>query len=276
MPGGFPLGLEVCGALSTLSGPSSKGVSVTAGNAAYGAWTQIIAAASNTVDACWICVRVWPTTNSSFRTFTNIGVGGSGSEVAIIHDLYASSSTSGTTYTEYWFPCSIPAGTRVSAQSDNSAAADANNVQITLYDGAFTMMEGAAGVDSIGFVSGSTSATDVDPGAVASTYGAWTQLVASTSKDYMGLCVVVGENSTNNAALTSPVYCEIGIGGSGNETVIVPDYGAINGVATFSSQYCPFLPIAIPAGTRVSARAANGNNTAGTRVIGVMAYGVYQ
>jgi len=276
MPGGFPCGLELCNAQSSISGsPSSKGTSITAGHGSYGSWTQIIA--STSYDACWINVRIWPTNNSSFRTFTNIGVGSGGNEVAIASDLYASSGTAGTSFCEYWIPCCIPAGTRISAQCNNSATTDSNNVQITLYDGAFTMMEGAAGLDSIG--GSPPTATDVDPGGSASTYGSWTQLTASTPRDYMGLLICVGQNSTDNAAYlaSTPCYVELAVGGSGSEQLIVPDYGfASSNPPNITSQWCPFLPIPIPSGTRISARVAQGNTTSGTRVVGVMAYGVYQ
>ncbi len=271
MSGGYPLGLELCNSSNSLSSPS-RGTSVTGANGSYGSWVQIIA--STTYDACWMTVRIWPTNGSSTRTFTQIGVGAGGSEVVLANDLYATSSTSGTVFTEYWFPVSVPAGTRLAARCQQNAAADANNVEIGLFDGSFTHMEGCGGVDSIGFVSGSTAATDIDPGGTINTKGAYSQLVASTAKDYLGVMISVGYNAASSTAVTAPALFDLAIGAGGSELVIVADYGWSQGGA-ISQSICPFIPVNIPAGTRVSARASQGANTVGSRVMGLIAYGVY-
>lgn len=276
MPGGLPLGLELCNANSpNASSNSGKGTSVTGGNLTYGSWTQLVA--STAIDACWICVRIWPTATTSMRTFTTIGVGASGSEKAIITDLYASSNTFGTQATDYWFPCSIPSGARLSAKSLQSQAADSNNVTIILYDGAFTQMEGCSGVDSIGVNTGTAIATDVDPGAVANTKGSWVQMIASTSRDYCGLMVMQGQNSTNNFSYNNPGTFDVAIGASGSETTIIPDMViSATGLNDNTNTQAPFIMVPIPSGTRIAARAQQGNTTAGTRVIGLALYGVYQ
>jgi len=249
---------------------SSKGTSVTAGNKSYGSWTQL--ASGIGVDAiAFLSVRIWPTANSSFRTYTQIGVGGAGSEKVIANDLYASSGTAGNSFTEYLFPCSIPAGSRIAARCENSATTDSNNVQIMFYGGTHF----ATGVDSFGFDSVNAAAVDVDPGGTVNTKGSWTQLIASAARDYLGLMIAPGENSTNNTNPSgTPIYIDIGIGGAGSELVIIPNRGFSN-VGSNTEHYAPFLPIRIPAGTRVAARCASGSNTVGTRVIGLMAYGVF-
>jgi hypothetical protein len=276
MSGGLNLfDAGLCNAYSPNSATNGgKGVSVTGGHNAYGAWTQLVA--STAVDACWMCVRIWPTNNSSFRTFTSIGVGSSGNEIAIINDLYASSNTGGATFSEYWFPCSIPAGTSISAQSCQSAGTDANNVLVILYDGSFSQ-DGCAGVDSIGVTIGSSIATDIDPGATVNTKGAWTQLVASATRDYCGLIVSPGQNSTNNCSPTAPTLFDIAVGGSGSEQVLISDVGGFSfGNGNFTNGSPSLMPAQIPAGTRISARAQSANNTTGTRVMGLALYGVYQ
>jgi hypothetical protein len=272
MPGGYPSSQGFCNVSSSLSGPSSKGTSVTASAKTYsGSFTTLIA--STPSDACWMEVTIWPTTNTSNRTFTQIAAGAAASEVVFINDLMATSTTAGSSSTTYSFPVSIPAGTRLSARCNNTTA-DANNIQIKLYDGAFIALEGNAGVDSMGFVSGNPSGTDIDPGATPNTYGTWVQLTASTPRDYAGIMVCYGQNSTDNASATFPVFVEVGIGAG--PTLILPDLtNGMNG-AGLSNAFCPMIPFQIPAGTSVSVRAANGNATAGTRVIGSCLYGVYQ
>lgn len=275
MPGGFSINQEICNGRSSLSGPSSKGVSVTATQNAYGStWTTLIASTAG--DTCFMGVRIWPSQATSNRTFTQIGVGAASSEQVIFKDLYASSGTSGTIVTEYLIPCNIPAGTRISARCNNNSAADSNSIQITLYDGGFNQIDGYGGVDSIGFTSASSQGVDVDPGATVNTYGSWVVLTSSTPRDYVGIMIAPGQNVANSMSPGSgPDYISIGIGGTGAEQIIVLDYNCMNSGNSTTPALVPVLPIAIPAGTQIQARIASSNNTAGTRVFGVMLYGVY-
>lgn len=275
MSGGFPFGLDICNGTDPNIGAGFQGTSVTAGHNAYGSYTQLVSSTSH--DTCWMLVRIWPTNNTSFRTLTKIAVGAAASEKDIIFDLYASSGTNGNVTTEYSFPCNIPAGTRISAACCNNGTTDSNLVVVMLFDGAFAHMDGCAGVDSIGMTTASSQATDVDPGGTANTKGSYVQLTSSTARDYVGIIVNQGSNSTDNFSYTSPGSIDIAIGSSGNEIIILPDmamcpHGAFNNAYS----HPPFFPIAIPAGTRISARAQQGNITSGTRVPGVCCYGVYQ
>jgi hypothetical protein len=275
MPGGFPFGRSVCNVNSpNASANSGAGTSVTGAHNSYGAWTQLVA--STAIDACWICIRIQPTQTTSPRALTNIGVGSGGNEIAIFKDLYASGLTFGYSNIDYWLPCSIPAGTRISAQCCQSAAADANNITVILYDGSFTP-DGFSGVDSFGVTVGSCSVNDIDPGSSANVKGAWTQIIASTSRDYCGLIYATGQNSTDNFSFAGPGGIDVAIGGSGSEQVILADMGLCK-VYSFAatSAYAHFVDVEIPAGTRIAARAQQGNTSSGTRVAGLALYGVYQ
>ncbi|PSO19781.1 hypothetical protein [Bradyrhizobium sp. MOS002] len=73
----------------------------------------------------------------------------------VIPDLIIPSLWAGYDGAIYFFPIQISAGTRLSAFGNCLGAVYAN---VTLFDGAFTNGEGCAGVDSIGWASGSGTA----------------------------------------------------------------------------------------------------------------------
>jgi len=265
MSGGFPAGLDICGGFDVGTVLTNAGVTVTGGLNTPGAWTQIVA--STTRDACWMEVSVFPTTGASFVVACDIAVGASGSEKAIANKLLATSGTGRGTLGNHCFPVNIPAGTRISARFSCSASTDTNQVNIRLYDGAFTQIDGCAGVDAIGFNAATTGGTTLTSGSPAGTKGAWAQLIAATARDYIGFSVIQDR--------TSPVtwgLLDVAIGASGSETIIKPNYGWAMQVNL--SHPSPIQWTAIPSGTRIAARFTDCYNA--TSSTGITLYGIYQ
>lgn len=93
-------------------------------------------------------------------------------------------------------------------------------------------------------------------------YGSWVQIIASTgSFDTYGVLINFNSNSGSNASRNTMV--NIGIGGAGSETIIIPDLIAGGGgtyVVNGGTWY--FFPLFIPAGTRVAAQAIGSVTTA--------------
>lgn len=101
----------------------------------------------------------------------------------------------------------------------------------------------------------STSYTPItlSPGAVANTKTAWTQVVASTSGAVGAIRLRIQSGYALVAAQATLI--DIGTGGSGSETVIIPNIpvgAAAN--QTFGGIFLE-IPISIPSGTRVAIRA---------------------
>lgn len=90
----------------------------------------------------------------------------------------------------------------------------------------------------------------------ANTKGSWTELITSTAYTSYGLFYTdrssKAQNSNNFGGLI-----DVGIGGSGSESVIVPNL--VTGFNQGGNSF--FLPILIPAGSRISARAQNASAT---------------
>jgi hypothetical protein len=80
----------------------------------------------------------------------------------------------------------------------------------------------------------------------AHTFGAWTQVVASTAFESSAL--IVGTNNFNTSTVATGSVIDIGIGASGSEVSLMQ-------IAVGShNTYQTVIPIRIPAGTRIAAR----------------------
>jgi hypothetical protein len=191
----------------------------------------------------------------------NVAIGPSGSE-QVVAQLKTSTQIAGFTDNyQYYLPISIPQGTRLSALYNSNTG---SNVVITIAgkSGALLADHGCAYSEVIGIAQpdASPSGTVIDPGATANTLGAWTELVASSAHNYSYLSFIAGGNN-GNAALSEVLWLfDIGVGASGSEIVVIPQ---ICLVSTDNATPSPLVsgpyPVAIPAGTRIAARAQCNN-----------------
>jgi hypothetical protein len=149
-----------------------------------------------------------------------------------------------------------------------------------LFDGAFSQMEGAAGIDSIGVAAGKGTSTTAS--ATNNTKGSYAPLIAATTRDYIGFIMTIDSlNSTASQTSTEKVCLfDIAIGASGQEKDILPNYPiswptapAFAGGAAADGSPTSFIPIAIPMGSRVAARVQNNQTSA--EAYGVGLFGVY-
>lgn len=100
----------------------------------------------------------------------------------------------------------------------------------------------------------SSAGVTVTASATAHTKGAWSQLIANTGARSLGIQIALDNTATSNA--NTSMLLDIGIGGAGSETVLIPDLAAgyvLNeNVSNNFQSY--FFPLFIPAGSRISAR----------------------
>jgi hypothetical protein len=91
--------------------------------------------------------------------------------------------------------------------------------------------------------------------ASANTKGSYLQLIASTARASQGLLVTFGRIGT------ADVLVDIAVGAAASETVIVPNLlYSVRGIVQDLTDV--FLPVPVPAGTRVSARSQGGAGSA--------------
>lgn len=234
-----------------------------------GSWTEIIASTSRHANRLLVVNGF----ASLFRDMLiDIGVGGSGSETTIIENLPLSEFTT-INMTMFDFPVSLPSGTRLVARQQ--ATSTSGVARCALYPYYSTMVFGARKVRTYGADTGNSCGTVVDTSGTGGTKGSWVEISSSTSAHHhMWWVSFVGKGESR---LSLRFQIDIGVGGSGSESVILPDLTT----ATYSANdrfnvntYGPFF-IPVPSGTRLSARAANNINASGTaRAAEIMLFGV--
>jgi hypothetical protein len=275
MPGGFPQGMELCGGTDIgTDATNTRGTAIRTDSgsiAVFGTWQQIIASTAR--DTCWMHVMIQFRPDASVDVLFNIGVGAAGNESAVVSGLMAVTFGSNPYPFNYDFPINIPAGSRISAQAAGSTSTfnETNaRMSIILLDGGFVGMEGCAGVEAIGVTSG--HGTSITCGA-ANTKGSYSQLIASTARDYAGFYIAM-DVAGSTSFPTGPLMVDVAIGAGGSEQIIVPNvfFSSSPGAFYGSGMSGPFR-VPIPAGTRVAARV---QDTAGSTVYGIILVAIYQ
>lgn len=92
--------------------------------------------------------------------------------------------------------------------------------------------------------------------------GSWAQLIASTATEIYGL--VVRPQTAGLGGIDTSLLFDIGIGGSGSETVIVPN---IDGGMHPTSRDTVPIPVYIPAGSRIAIRSQGARTSASSTFV---------
>jgi len=106
---------------------------------ALGSWTQIVASAPHNFSALMVALGSAGRSNAALNSWlVDIGIGAAGSEQTIIKQLLTMSFSNTIFYMTPTFfgpfPCSIPAGTRISARAQSStSSATTRNIDVSLY-----------------------------------------------------------------------------------------------------------------------------------------------
>lgn len=213
--------------------------------------------------------------NNSAGHLIDIGIGAAGSEIVLIPDLMFSAQPFGKDSPAYYFPISIPAGSRIAARQQCSAASsDAVHVMAHLLRGPKLS---AGKVEACGVVTADSGGTSIDPGATANTKGSYTTLIASTAFDYKGIIMAHGTQQTDRQTYHISWLTDLAVGPAGSEQIVFGDWwtfidGSDNN--TPGNTQTPFIPLTIPAGSRLSARCQSNQVAATIRLIDVAVWGV--
>jgi hypothetical protein len=105
--------------------------------------------------------------------------------------------------------------------------------------------------ETAGTVAATTSLTDIPENAAANTKGAYAELIASTAFDAVGFLLNICFTPANSRSM----LLDIAVGAAASETVILADIAFTHGSASFST-HLVYIPLPIPAASRVSARYA--------------------
>lgn len=263
----FPLPPHGFAGMQTLTnGPTSSAVAHTKGS-----WADIVA--STAFDADGIILSS-ATLNGSFGHMLDVAVGAGGSEVIILENwLHATATQLGSSI---FLPIALPAGSQIRARvAYGGGSAFAIRCAVTLVRGGLLGPPAGGKVVTLGADTTDTGGKVIDPGGTINTYGAWAEIVASTADDIVGLWPVIG-----NRGNTAPVSVEmgsfrfdIGVGAAASEQLVagpIP-FGSYTN-ALYSQPPALWLPVTIPAGSRISARGMSSTNNATDRLFDLVLY----
>lgn len=234
-----------------------------------GAWVELVAATAFDADALQVIMAIPDVTTGHLL---DIAIGGSGSEVVIVSNLLVSSvGRSSTTFT---FPILLPAGTRIAARCQSQTSSSMLRVRGLLMRGGFLLPAAGGTIETIGAATADSGGTALDAGAAANTYGAWSQMTATTARDIDALQFRLG-NAGNSApsASTCNFYLQVGFGGAGSEIPVLDGYSFAT-MTTGDMGRSPdvWYPVSIPAGSRVAARIRSDITDATDRIVDLVLY----
>ncbi|GAA2990676.1 hypothetical protein GCM10017559_08410 [Streptosporangium longisporum] len=184
----------------------------------------------------------------------DLAIGGAGSETIVAADIVCGSRLNAS----ICFPLHVPAGATLRARIATTATSQVIPTAATGF-----MAEPESGIStpgritSYGTVPASSSGTAVTPSGTANVKGSYVQLTASTARPIHALMVMV--QGSTNTHLAASYAVDIAVGGSGSETVIIPDHSVAADTNEYLQPMSPdFYPLSlsIPAGVRLAARCA--------------------
>lgn len=251
---------------------SSIGTVITASGSANtkGSWSQLVASTTSNSNFALFMIT---SNNLNAQWLVDLGVGTAGNEKVVISNLLFSSSPLTSLNVTLGFPLSIAKGARVAARVQGTSGGSSIFTSMITTVGAWAFPSFASSFQTYGAVTASTSGTTIDPGAVINTKGSYTQITAATTKSCKGLLVCIG-NRNNVAQSLYRWLVDIAIGAGGSEKVIVPNFQLASGISRSITPYLFFVPVTIPAGTRLAARAQCSGNDATDRLFDIVLIGV--
>jgi hypothetical protein len=251
---------------------STAGVTVsTTTQHVKGAWTEIISATPVAADGLLFFDFNGSSAN---ERLWDLAIGASGSEKIVVPNLHCSGRESNIGDHAY-LPVAIPAGSRIAARFQITGANITRDCAVVLFKGGFQTLSAYQRIEACGIDLTNSKGTVIDPGATEHTKGAWTQLIAATAFAYKALLVSIGHNN-NITRSTYQWFLDIAIGGSGAEKILLPDVVLTAAIVMDNPlpQKIGPLPISIPAGSRLAARAQSNTSSSPGRLFTVALYGI--
>ncbi len=125
---------------------------------------------------------------------------------------------------------------------------------------------GGGYTDVLGNVPASSRGTQINRNATINTEGTWTELVASTAREYQGF-VLSAVKAYGVTELRAP-QIDVAVGAAGSEKFLLENItiGGINTTTASAGEHI-LIPVVIPAGSRVAVRYQNGEISAHLNVL---------
>lgn len=233
-----------------------------------GSWAALT---TNTLDAGLVLIHLHGvashtgTPGTAMKVLADIGIGSPSSEVVLVNNLLwiqASALDTQDVVATAAFPILLPASTILSlrCQSNTGEPITFKASATTLAHG-FGQSSGGSEVETWGADTAATDGVNVTPGSGA--WGSYAELMTITGIKADLLVLAFGIPGSYPSANTTHNYLvDVAVGSAGNEVTVIPAIPLTfneNGLAL--PAFTVPLPVSIPAGSRVSVRAAT--NTGG-------------
>jgi hypothetical protein len=197
---------------------SYVGTAVTAAGSANtkGSWVELDASAAFNADGFFVHLLGITTTRDYL---VDIGIGGAGAESVLLPNLPYCSGVGFRFPAECYVPLPITAGTRIAARCQSANASAVVHMGLELVQGQAYRAMRKTTVTAIGVNTGDSGGTDVDAGAVAGSFGAWTTISASLASPVTYAIICAG-NRANSGRTLAWGGLELAVGAAGFETKI--------------------------------------------------------
>lgn len=247
-------------------------VSAPAAQNQKGSWYEI--ASALTYPAFGFYLHIAERNSLPQDALLDVAIGAAGQEQIIIPDLLH--TTIRAPVWVYYFPIYMPAGVRVAARVQSTAADRVFDVVLNTVSAEFMAGYPLGGsVTTYGANAADSGGVTVDPGGTAHTKGAWSEITSATTRPMRQVLIVIGgiANTTKTACTW---LIDVGVGASGSETVLLSNLFTRTNTTTDEiapSIFGPF-PVSIPTGTRIAARAQCSIIDASDRLFDMCIYGI--
>ena len=215
-----------------------------------GSWVELSSAIPHTTS--WLRVAIGSAGDTD-PILVDIGVGGGGSEVAVVRSLALTPGRITEETIEYLIPYSLPAGVRVSARMQSLIASNTTGIVVYAISGGWSPLTRRV-FTPYGIDAAASGGTIIDTGAVANTDSAWVELAAATTHDHHWWNIAI-QKGIPNPTIDGEALLDLAIGPASSEVEVVSDLLVTVG-NTFDTinPKAMYFPYSIPAGTRLSAR----------------------
>lgn len=235
-----------------------------------GSYTELVS--STSTDAAGLLVRYDAATGNTTSNLIDIAIGAASSEQIIVDNMLLDNNVRYAH--EIIIPLRIPAGTRIAARSQSSTSSGSVICQIHLITETFGNDLPPVGyVTTYGAATADSGGTSVDPGGTANTKGGYTEIIASTAKAHCGLIFLIGHRNNGTMVQTSWLV-DIAVGAASSEQVIISNIQVRADPDEQLTILAPFIPVQIPAGTRLSIRVQCSITDATDRILDYCLLGV--
>ena len=231
---------------------ASYGVDVSASSAnTKGSYVELISSSASAKPATGFYFSIYRTALPAWDGLVDIAIGGAGSEQIIVSDMGFVSNLTGSQASMQFLPIAIPASTRVAArvQTGYGGGTTNNYSMIHLVHGGSKHPTGLAGATGIGANTADSGGVAISAG--SGSKGSYVEVVSSTARAYRGISLRA--HTRNSVLADTKILVDIAIGAAASEVIIasnLPLYS--NG----GIEFLPYIPLHIPSGVRVAARAA--------------------